>query len=192
MSVFDIAILGDSLVKDRNARNWPILLESYLQSGKSQRVRTYLFGQEGTNSSTGLTQYTPMIGLRPRAAVIAYINDANAATITLATSLANYNTIINSIKSGSPSTSIYVASISRPTAAAASATFANLSGLQTQLASIATNQGLAGFIDGYTAWGDPALNPSEYDSGDGIHPLLPGHLRVTIPLWASVFASQIT
>ena len=192
MSVFDIAILGDSLTKDRNARNWPIYLEHYLQSGKSQRVRTYLFGQEGTNSSTGLTQYTPMIGLRPRVAVIAYINDANAAVISLATSLSNYNTIINNLKAGSPSTAIYVASISRPTAASEAATFANIAGLQTQLASITTNQSLAGFIDGYTAWGDPALNPSEYDVGDGIHPLLPGHLRVTIPLWASVFAPLIT
>jgi lysophospholipase L1-like esterase len=192
MSVFDIAILGDSLTKDRSARNWPILLESYLQSGKEQRVRTYLFGQEGTNSTTGLTQYLPMVGLKPRVAVIAYINDANAATISLATSLSNYNTIINTIKLNSPLTAIYVASISRPTAAAAAATFANLSGLQTQLASIATTQGLAGFIDGYTAWGDPSLNPSEYDVGDGIHPLLPGHLRVTLPLWSSVFSSQIT
>lgn len=192
MSVFDIAILGDSLIKDRNARNWPIMLEDYLQVGKSQRVRTYLFGQEGTNSTTGLTQYTPMIGLRPRVAVIAYINDANAAVISLATSLSNYNTIINNLRAGSPATSIYVASISRPTAASAAATFANLAGLQTQLANIVVNQGLAGFIDGYTAWGDPALNASEYDAGDGIHPLLPGHLRVTLPLWSSVFASQVT
>src|SRR5688500_3351325 len=111
MSVYDIAILGDSLVKDRNARNWPIHLEHYLQAGKSQRVRTYLFGTEGTNTNTGVTQYQPIINLRPRVAVIAYINDANSAAISLATSLTNHNTIIDAIQAGSPSTSIYVASV---------------------------------------------------------------------------------
>jgi hypothetical protein len=192
MSVFDIAILGDSLIKDRSARNWPIYLEHYLQSGKSQRVLTYLFGQEGTNSTTGLTQYTPIIDLRPRVAVIAYINDANSAAISLATSLSNHNTMIDAIQAGSPETAIYVASICRPTAAAAAASFPNLFSLQTQLASIATNQGLAGFINGYAAWGDPALNPTEYDVSDGIHPLLPGHIRVNLPLWSSVFTPLIT
>jgi lysophospholipase L1-like esterase len=192
MTVFDIAILGDSLIKDRNARNWPIMLEDYLQVGKSERVRTYLFGEEGTNTNTGLTQYTPMVGLRPRVAVIAYINDANSAAISLATSLSNHNTIIDDLQANSPSTAIYVASISRPTAAAAAASFPNIVALQTQLASIVSAQGIAGFINGYSAWGDPALNPSEYDVGDGIHPLLAGHLRVTLPLWSSVFTPLIT
>ncbi len=191
MSVFDIAILGDSLIKDRSARNWPIHLEHYLQSGKSQRVRTYLLGTEGTNSTTGLGQYQPIIDLRPRVAVIAYINDANSAAISLATSLGNHNTIINAIKLGTPSTLIYVASVSRPTAAAAATTFPNIAALQTQFASIATNQGI-GFLNGYAAWGDPASNPSEYDVGDGIHPLLPGYIRAILPLWSAEFSPMIT
>ncbi len=192
MSVFDIAILGDSLIKDRNARNWPIILESYLQVGKSQRVKTYLFGTEGTNTNMGVTQYQPIIDLRPRVAVIAYINDANSAVISLATSLTNHNTIIDAIQAGSPATSIYVASVSRPTAAAAAATFPNIAALQTQYASIVTNQGIAGFLNGYAAWGDPALNSSEYDVGDGIHPLLPGYIRTILPLWSAEFSPLIT
>jgi lysophospholipase L1-like esterase len=191
MSVFDIAILGDSLTKDRNARNWPILLEHYLQVGKNQRVKTYLFGQEGTNTNTGLTQYQPILGLKPKAFVIAYINDANAAAISLSTSLSNYNAIIDAVQAASPATQIYIASISRPTAAAAAASFTNLTAYDAQIASIASTQGV-GFINGRSAWGDPALNPTEYDPGDGVHPLLAGHLRVTIPLWASVFAPLIT
>ena len=192
MTPFNIAIIGDSLTKDRNARNWPMHFEHLMQVGKSQRVRTHLFGQEGTASNVGLTQYGPILKLKPNVFVIAYINDANPGQLSLATSLANYNTMIDAMQAASPSTLIYVASISRPTGTAAAVSFPNIGGLQTQLAALVTSQSLAGFIDGYTAWGDPALNPTEYDPSDGIHPLLPGHQRVTLPLWASVFASQIT
>jgi lysophospholipase L1-like esterase len=191
MSVYDIAILGDSLTVDRNARNWPILLERELEIGKASRVRTYLFGEEGTNSNTGIANWPKVVAIRPKAAVIAYINDANPAAISLAVSASNTNAMIDALQAASPTTLIFVAGISRPLAADAAATFPNLAALDAQLASIATAQGV-GFIDGRTAWGDPALNSSEYAVGDGIHPLLAGHLRVTIPLWKTTFSPLIT
>jgi len=45
----------------------------------------------------------------------------------------------------------------------------------------AANRPNIGIVDAYTAWGDPAMHPEEFSPEDGLHPLLNGLQRVTIP-----------
>lgn len=185
---FDIAIMGDSLTVDRNARNWPFLLEKYLQVGKSQKVRACTFGHEGQNSNWGLANFAPMLNQKPRVALIGFINDANSAVISLSTSASNTNAMINQMRVASPDTLIYLMTVAKPTAASAAVSFPNLTGLDAQLSNIATAQGV-GFIDCRSAWGAPIA--SEYDPSDGIHPLLQAYLRVTIPVVSAVLTPLI-
>lgn len=186
--VLDIAIMGDSLTVDRSSRGWLFMLEKYLQIGKSQKIRTCTFGHEGQNSNWGIANFAPMLNQKPRVALIGFINDANSAAISLSTSASNTNAMVDQMQMASPSTSIYLMTVAKPTDAAAAVTFPNLVSLDTQLASIATAQGIS-FIDCRGAWGSPIA--SEYDPSDGIHPLVTAYLRVTIPIIAAALGPLI-
>lgn len=184
----DIAIMGDSLTVDRNARNWPFLLEKILQTGRSQKVRTCTFGREGQSSNWGLANLSPVLKQKPQIAMIGFINDANPGAISLATSASNTVAMIDQIQTASPSTAIYLVTVAKPTDAAAGSIFPNLAALDAQLSSIASTQGV-GFINCRAVWGAPIA--SEYDPSDNIHPLLPAYLRVTIPVIASALGPLV-
>ncbi|WP_024337976.1 SGNH/GDSL hydrolase family protein [Bradyrhizobium japonicum] len=191
MNVFDIAIHGTSLTVDRNARNWPIIWEKSMQVGRVSRIKTYLTGREGQASGYGLANIQPVVNLRPRAAVLEWINDANPAQgVSISQAASNWTAMVAAIRSGSPNTSIYFMLASQPRADAIAATFPNLAGYDARIRSLAITLGVQ-LIDVRTAWGDPVLHPEEYAVDDGIHPLLSGLQRVTMPLMTATFGPLI-
>lgn len=193
---FDIAIMGTSLTTDIYARGWPDDLEKELQVGKRARVRTHALGYPGASSNWGLANVQPIINLRPRVALIEFINDAfylyqatPPENMTLSLSASNFNGIVDAIQAGSPGTAIYLMTLVKPTAAAVASFYPTLAAYDAQLPDIATAQGV-GFIDLRAVWGDPANYPGEYPA-DGVHVYLPAHLRVTVPVLTSVLAPLI-
>lgn len=185
--VFDIAIMGTSLTTSRADREWDLSLASTLQIGKRSKVRTYRLGFDGETSTWGLANIQPLVAKRPRIALIEFINDAyrsyqapNPRGMTLALSKSNFEGIVDTIKLRSPDTMIYLMTLIRPRDDAHAAYYPNLVAYNEQLARIAAQRGV-GFIDCYSKWGDPSLHPEDFHPTDGIHPLLEGYLRVTIP-----------
>lgn len=193
-SVFVAGMLGASDINDRNTRNWPNLLARELQIGKTSRVRTITFGQEGVGSPTWITNknHLSLANTMPDVAVLSFFADASSALgISTATSLANIYTVVDAIRA-KRNCPIILIKMWRMPAASEAASFPNLANYYANYATVAANRTGISIVDCYTAWGDPALNPSEFDAGDQIHPLLAGHQRVTIPVVKTALASLIT
>lgn len=195
--VFDIAVMGSSLTTGEYARGWPIYLERALQVGKRAKVRTHALGSPGEHSSWGLANVAPLVRLRPKVALIEFINDAfnayqapSPVGMTLALSASNFTGIVNAIRAGSPDTRIYLMTLVRPTADYIANFYSNLAAYDAQLANLAASLE-TGFIDLRAVWGDPANHPDEYPPGDGVHVYLPAHQRVTIPRIMDVISPLI-
>ena len=191
MEIYDIAIHGTSLTVDRSARDWLLLWARATQVGRSTRIKIYLTGREGEASDYGLANIQPVVALKPKAAILEWINDANPAQgVSVAQSVANHTAMLAAIASGSPSTQLYIMLASQPRADAVAATFPNLVANDAALRSLASSYG-CGLIDIRAAWGDPNIRPNEYAPEDGIHPLLAGWLRVGFPKMTEVFGPLI-
>jgi hypothetical protein len=80
----------------------------------------------------------------------------------------------------------------RMPAATEASTFAQLAAVYAKYTDVVANRTDVGIIDIYAAWGDPALRPEEFAAGDQIHPLLNGHLRVSIPVYTAALAPYFT
>lgn len=185
--VFDIALMGTSLTTSKADREWDLALASSMQVGSRKKIRTYRLGADSETSTWGLANTAPLIRMRPRVALIEFINDAyytyqapNPRNMTPALSTSNFNGIIDAIKAGSPDTAIFLMALIRPRADAVAASYPTLTTYYGLLPGIAAAREV-GFIDCYSAWGDPALHPEDFKPEDGIHPLLSGYLRVSIP-----------
>lgn len=194
-AAFDIAVIGTSLTVPTTDRGWPMLLANYLQPGKQSTVRAHCMGKGGTTTNWGVANLNPVIRLRPQLVLAEWLNDAYdpyqspnpPEAMTLVKSAANWNSIFDQLAAALPGVPVFPMSLIRPRA---DATYAALTAYNAQLASIAAGRGLT-YIDGYTAWGDPALHPAEFTTADPIHPLIAGHLRVGIPLIAAAITSLI-
>lgn len=187
-----IAILGASLTMDRNANALHIQLAKELQVGKQSTVKVATYGKEGTSSGYWITNWlNKMAVTKPDIVLIDTTPDVNTSqNISLAQSAANMHAIINAVTAANADVEIFLVAICRmPTAAT---TFANAANYAAQLPTIASSHSNAHVIDCYAAWGDPALYPAEYVSGEPIHPLYAGNLRVTIPTIKSALDSYIS
>ncbi len=194
-SVYTVGLLGASDVQDRNCREWPQRMANYLQIGKTQRVRTIAMGREGASSTTWISEgRTAQLGnMKCDVVLLSFFADAATTLSTpLANSLANAYAIIDDIRAKRSTTKIYLMKMWHMPDAQEASTFPNIAAYYSQYSTIAANRSDVGIIDTYTPWGDPALNPSEFDVSDQIHPLLPGHLRVTIPTISAALAPLIT
>ena len=196
-SVFDIAVLGTSLTTGAFSRGWPEYLQRALQVGKSQKVRAHALGKEGATSSWGLANIAPLIRLRPRVAIIEFINDAYAPyqsaapeNMTLVLSASNFSAIIAGLRAGTPDTQIFLMKFVRPRADSATNLYPLLSSYDYQVTSISASSGLP-LIDVRSAWGDPALHPEDFIGADGTHCAISGHLRVSIPTIVAAVAPLI-
>ncbi len=195
LGLFTIGLLGASDVDDRNCREWPQRTANFLQIGKQSRVRTMAFGREGAGSTTWMAegQTASLANMRCDVCLLSFFADAAVSFgISTATSLANAYTIIDDIRAKRSTTRIELMKMWHMPDAQEAITFPDLSDYYDQYATIAANRSNVGIIDTYTAWGDPASNPSEFDVGDQIHPLLAGHVRVTIPIVSAALAPLIT
>jgi hypothetical protein len=195
LQLFTIGLLGASDVQDRNHREWPQRMAGFLQIGKQSRIRTMAFGREGVGSTTWISEgrTAHLANMRCDVCLLSFFADAGSGIgVSLATSLANAYTIIDDIRAKRSTTRIELLKMWHMPDAQEATTFPDLSDYYDQYTTIAANRSNVGIIDTYTAWGDPASNPSEFDAGDQIHPLLPGHLRVTIPTVSTALASLIT
>lgn len=198
MKTFDIAFIGTSLTTGPNSREWPYHLGRSLQTGRRALIRVHSLGQPAVTSNWGVANLAPLTNLRPKVAVIEFINDAYASyqnvapeNMTLAKSLSNFNAIIDGIRSSSPQTIIFLMKLVKPLAASQASLYPSLAAYDAQLDTIAANKGV-GMIDTRAAWGDPDTRPEEFPSGDGVHTLLTGHRRVTIPVVSASIAPLIT
>jgi hypothetical protein len=194
-NVFVIAALGASDWNDRNTRDHPNLLGRSLQIGKTSRVRMGTFGREGVGSPTWISEgrTAAIAGAMPDVALLSFFADASSALgISTSTSLTNILAIIDAIRAKRSSTAIFLMKMWHMPNAQEAATFPNLANYYANYPTVVGSRSNVAIIDTYTAWGDPALNPSEFDPSDQIHPLLPGHLRVTIPVVSAALAPLIT
>lgn len=192
-NVFVVGGFGASDVNDRNNRNWPNFLAQTLQNGKSTRVRVDTFGDEGQSSVTWITdkRHLRLADTMPDVACLSFFTDANSGFgVSTATSLANIYTVVDALRA-KRNMPIYLLKMWRLHAAEESATFPSLASYYANYATVAANRSGIATIDCYTAWGDPNLHPEDWGS-DLLHPLLSGHLRVTIPTIAATLAPLIT
>lgn len=192
-SVFNIGLLGASDVNDRNNRNWPNILAQTLQTGKTQRVRACTFGYEGQCSVDWIAanRHNRLADTMPDVACLSFFADGNPAfSVSTAASLANIYTIVDTLRA-KRNMPIYLLKMWRLHAAEESASFPNLSYYYANYATVAANRSGVSTIDCYTAWGNPDLHPEDWGS-DLLHPLLSGHLRVTIPTVSAALSGLIT
>lgn len=196
-NTYDIALIGTSLITSQKNRNWHLALASYMQAGKRQKIRAHSLGANGETSSWGRENTGPIQRLRPNAVLVEFINDAlvsvqapNPAGMTTSLSAANFGEIIDDIRSAVPEAAIFVMALIRPRADGVSTWFPTLTSYYGILPGVAATKSV-GFIDCYSAWGDPALHPDEYPEDDGVHPYLSGYLRVSIPTIAARLSTLI-
>lgn len=194
---YDIALLGTSLTTSVLDRNWPRYLADYMQEGKRQKIRTHKLGSSGKTSSWGKLNTGPVKRLRPDAVLIEFVNDAingvqapNPVGMTPELSAANYRDIIDDIRVAVPTAAIFLMSLIRLRADAQAEQYPSFPDYFSVLPLVAQEKGV-GFIDCYTPWGDPDLNPDDFPPWDGIHPNLSGYLRVSIPTIAAQLAPLI-
>lgn len=192
--VFHIAMLGASDINDRTCRNWPILFRNNVQNGKTKRVRVSTFGFEGQGSKLWLTAKYDIRLANVMADVVcmSFFADGNSVGLSTSTAenLANIYAFVDAVRTKRSTIPIYLLKMWRCPAEAS--TFPNLSNVYGNYTIVQANRSNISIIDCYTAWGDPALHPEEYDAGDQIHPLLSGHQRVTLPVVTAALASLIT
>ena len=189
-----IALLGASDVQDRNCRDWPLLMAKTLQIGKASRVRTMAFGYEGQGSPTWIADghYVRMAGQRPDIALLSFFADGSVPLCpSLGANLVNMYAAVDAIQAARSDTQIFLMKMWRMTAAREAATFANLQGVYGQYATVAANRSNVSVLDFYTASGDPASHPTEWDVADDIHPLLPWHERLSIPMTVAALTSLV-
>lgn len=188
---FTVGLLGASDVQNRSCRDWPLLMVRQLQAGRASTIVRAGFGKETSTANITDGYAQRLIDMRPDIAIISVYKDANGA-VTPAQSLTNMYTIIDGIRAKRADTAIFLLKTWRLAAASEASTFPNLSSIWANYATAAANRSNVQIIDAYTAWGDPALHPEEYDAGDPLHPLLAGLQRVTIPTAVSALAPLIT
>lgn len=195
-TVFHVGFLGASDVQDRNCRDWPHRLVNALQAGKTQRVRHSAYGYEGQGSAAWISAnyHLKMAQAKLDVAVLSFFADGSTSLAPdgVVAAYARWLTIIDLIRTHRPSAPIYLLRNWRMPAATEAASFTQLAAVYAKYTDVVANRTGVNIIDCYAAWGDPALNPSEFDAGDQIHPLLAGHLRVTIPTVSAALAPLIT
>lgn len=192
-SAFVIGLLGASDINDRNNRNWPNFLTQALQHGKTSRVRAVAFGYEGQCSSDWINdkRHLRLADTMPDVALLSFFADGNAGFgLSTAASLANIYTVVDVLRA-KRDVPIYLLKMWRLRAAQENASFPNLASYFANYATVAANRSGVATIDCYTAWGDPNSHPEEWGT-DLLHPLLSGHLRVTIPTLSATLAPLIT
>lgn len=194
-NLFTIGLLGASDMVSYSTREWPSLMARGLQVGKQSRVRTLGFGRSAAGSNVLLSEgwAAKLAGMRVDLAVLSFFADASPALSAGAMqSYGNMLTIIDMIRAARSNTPIVLAKMWRMPAAAEAAGYSNLAAVYAKYADVVANRGNISVVDCYTAWGNPALNPSEYTVDDQIHPQLAGHQRVTIPVFQTALAPLIT
>lgn len=193
MKVFHLGLMGASDVQDRNHREWVRLLCEDLQTGKNYRVRHSSFGYEGMGSNGWISGgwHTKMANAACDACIIAVLADGSPALGgTPANSQSNMLTIIDALRARR-NMPIFLLNSWRMPAATEAATFSQYASIRSNNTTIAGLRSNITILDNWTNWGDPSLNPSEFDAGDQIHPLIAGHKRCTIPLVKTAIASLI-
>ncbi len=193
-TVFAIGMFGASDINDRNNRNWPNLLTRVLQIGKTSRVRADTFGFEGQGSTQWLAdnRHLYLADTMPDVALLSFFADgAPGFGISTSQSLTNIYTTIDALRA-KRNMPIYLLKMWRMPTAQETISFPNLAAMYGNYPTVVANRSNVGIIDCYTAWGDPALHPEEFDVGDQVHPLLNGHLRVTIPTISAAIAGLIS
>lgn len=188
---YSIGIMGTSLITSVKDRNWCVELQKYLRIGKSSLVHVYAYGSNGAQSTWGVANIGGLIRLRPNAYIIEFINDALPDSLSVSQSVANYTTIVNSIRDAHPDATIFFMALVRPTADGKAEWFPNLDDYDLAHKNLATTLGIDGFIDTRAAWGDPALHPEEFPPGDGVHPYLAGYVRAVLPTIKAALDSYI-
>lgn len=176
---FTFGLLGASDVQNRNCREWPLLLAQALQVGKTRRVERAAFGKDNSVANIADGSAQRLADMRADAVLLSFYKDANG-TVSPSASLTNMYAVVDCIRAKRSDTAVFLLKTWRLPAAAEASTFPSLSSYWANYATVQANRSNVSIIDAYTAWGDPALYPSEFGS-DQLHPLLPGLQRVTIP-----------
>jgi hypothetical protein len=193
--VFTISLLGASDVQDRNCRDWPLLMAKYLQVGKSSRIRTMAFGYEGQGSTTWLSDghAARIAGQRADVALLSFFADGSVPLCAdPATNLANMYTFIDAIQAKRADTEIFLIRNWRMTAAREAATFSQLQDVYyTNYPIVQANRSNISILDFYVVSGLPSAHPDEWNVSDDIHPLLPWHQRVSIPMTAAALSPLV-
>ena len=187
-AIFDIATMGTSLSAGTGAtQSFHLDLERALSAGKQSYVRTYNFGIGGGYTTDGIARVNEVIRLKPKVVTVEFT--MNDCLVPLATAQANTISLLNSLKTGLPTSLLYLLILNKVIGAGSGG--ANIrTGVDTyndMYRSLAVSQSV-GLIDTYAAWAPTTLT----DIPDGVHPTAAANLTYALPGMVSALSSLIT
>ncbi|KRA42084.1 SGNH/GDSL hydrolase family protein [Devosia sp. Root635] len=193
-TVYTVGLLGSSDVQSYNCRDWPLRMCRNLQAGRRSFIRRIGFGTSlGSSLDISSGVVAKLAAMRCDAVMLSFYKDAAPSLgISAAQSLTNMYTTIDAVRAARSDTAIFLLKTWRLEAATEASTFPSLASYWASYATAAANRSNVGIIDAYTAWGDPALHPEEFDPAEPVHPLLAGIQRVTLPQAQAAIGPLIT
>jgi hypothetical protein len=195
-TVKHIGLMGASDVQDRNCRNWPLLMVNELQVGNSYRIRHSAYGYEGQGSTAWIAgnYHLRMAQAKLDVAVLSFFADGavGLAPDGVNGAFTRWIDIIDLIRDHRADVPIFLLRNWRMDAATEASTFAQLAAVYAKYTDVVSIRDDVTIIDVYAAWGDPDDHPEEYDVSEPIHPLLAGHIRVTIPTVVAALTELVT
>jgi hypothetical protein len=192
--VYTIGLLGSSDVQSYSCRDWPLRMCKNLQTGRTSFIKRIGFGTAlGSSLDISSGAVAKLAAMRCDAVLLSFYKDAAPSlSISAAQSLTNMYTVIDAVRAARSDTAIFLLKTWRLEAATEASTFPTLASYWASYATAAANRSNVGIVDAYTAWGDPALHPEEFDAADPLHPLLNGVQRVTLPQAQAALGPLIT
>jgi lysophospholipase L1-like esterase len=186
MKQFSIAIMGTSLTQGTKAgASYLRDLRLALQANKKSIVNTFNYGIDGARTTTGVGIVDPVIRLRPNVILIEYLmNDCvSPYTDTSATT----KTLLNSLKSGTPNSALYLMTMNPVRGSGSVATDrVQLETYNQTYRNLALSENVS-LIDTYPGWAAATLS----DIPDGLHASPAANRQYLIPALVSTLSHLI-
>lgn len=174
--VFDVAFVGTSLTYEL-VGGWVSNADSQMKTSTNRPVRFYNFGVPGATTATGIADIATPVRMRPRAIVIEYgMNDSYIPSgISVSAFSSNLGQIVDSVKTGSPNTRIFLMTMN-PVVAPRLDTNPDWAAYYQAIRNLSVSKSV-GLIDNTPDWG----SPTSAEIPDGIHPTVAKNIQIVVP-----------